>query len=208
MEEYHPQEKTPGRPRERAAKVPAYDAAMVAAYDEFYRREAQAYMQEARLSIDHPSTSLARALALVTESNQPKIPFDEALKEITGSKSKSPAARLARFDCFSRYLAKRHNWSPAQITEYLASRTDHSPPIKRPSVWNRPLFSDPPWWDFGGFLAAELPSLKADYARWAPENKIVNSSRSQAGIAKARASKKSKREAKITASKEKRELTG
>jgi hypothetical protein len=140
----------------------------------------EVYMQEARLSIDHPSTSFARATAFVADSgNLPKTPFDETLKEITGFKGERATARTKRFNCFSRYLSKCKNWSQPQIDQFLASRADHSPPLKR----QPPSICDPPWWDFGGFLSVEIPALKADYDRWSGGNKKANSSRSAAGTA-------------------------
>jgi len=159
-------------------KVPAQPQSLTDAYVIMAAEMQAAYMQEADLSIDHLSTSFARAMALVADGgNQPRTPFDEALKDFFELENKS---QLERSRLLRQFFREVYHWSDKESNQYLASRADHWPPIKR-----QPLsICDLSRWDFGGFLSMELPGLKSDYARW---KEARNSQARQQNFAKQKA---------------------
>jgi hypothetical protein len=124
-----------------------------------------------------------------TNGGPPKVPVNESLFYITGSHSEG-LIRLRRF------LLEDKNWSPEQVDTFLEAFDDRWPAIQYPQcpnlfgslaiypdLWSavETLLSHPAretliqaygfnsserWLDYGGFLHAELPAIRASYQAW------------------------------------------
>jgi hypothetical protein len=121
-----------------------------------------------------------------TTGGPPKTRFDESLFFITGIKTRKEG--LSRF---RRFLVKDKGWSLDQVDTFLAAAADRWPPTEYPQIsswlFEASLLSHPasssliqafgldrsdrwyrsdPWCNYGGFLQAELPALRATYSAW------------------------------------------
>jgi hypothetical protein len=118
-----------------------------------------------------------------TTGGPPKTPFEESLFYITGSEE-----GLSRF---RRFLFEGKGWSEDQVTMFLRVMADRWPPTEYPqtpswlleqSLLNHPASSSliqaygldrsdrwyrsDHWYDYGGFLHAELPAIRSTYQTW------------------------------------------
>jgi hypothetical protein len=99
---------------------------------------------------------------------KPKVLFYDGLKFVTGQEKRRVA--LARF---RRFVGHDGEYSEQQIDEFLRTRLDRWPAIRRsiktdePVESERPTFAGVPTYDdYGGFLLEELESLKEVYQGW------------------------------------------
>jgi|SRR5271166_2908148 len=93
----------------------------------------------------------------------PKTLFDTALYEITGVQE--PKRALASF---RKFLIEEQQFFQHEVDLFVESRANRMPPIKRGTPF------EPPWWDFGGFLASELPTFRVLFLKWSNEKRIEN----------------------------------
>jgi hypothetical protein len=116
-----------------------------------------------------------------------KAPFSESLHYITGCQN-------GGLNRFRQFLLEGKHWSVEQVDIFLEAFADRWPPIKYPQVlfegglvmanlWPRieAVLTHPAresliracgfnfpkrWLDYGGFLHAELPTIRAAYQTW------------------------------------------
>jgi hypothetical protein len=99
---------------------------------------------------------------------KPKVLFDQGLKYVTGQEKRRVA--LTRF---RKFLAGDGEYSEQQIDEFLLTRADRWPGIRRDVETDELVVCGPhlpggvsTYLDYGGFLLEELETLKVVYQSW------------------------------------------
>jgi hypothetical protein len=105
-----------------------------------------------------------RCYLLVPDHNrpEPKTPFNTGLSTITGVAPKNALAS------FRKFLIEAQKFSTAEVDDFLKSRADQMPPVKRGGLF------EPAWWDYGGFLEAELATFHTLFRQWADRKRSKN----------------------------------
>jgi hypothetical protein len=104
---------------------------------------------------------------------KPKVLFDDGLKYVTGHEK-----RRVALSQFRKFLGGALEMSEERISEFLVSRIDRWPAIRRSIKTDEQvdsltrLVAGPTYEDYGGFFFEELESLKAVYQRW--RNRQIN----------------------------------
>jgi hypothetical protein len=137
--------------------------------------ELQKVLKDNAEALRENAEALRRICELTTDSGLPKIKmgggkpkvlFDEGLRYVTGQEKRRVA--LARF---RKFLADNSELSAEQIEEFIRTRTDCWPAIRRYIETDKPVgfeqhSSETVYDDYGGFLLEELETLKAVYQSW------------------------------------------
>ena len=139
--------------------------------------ELQKVLKENAEALRENAEALRRICELTTDSGlpkikmgggKPKVVFDQGLKYVTGQEKRRVA--LARF---RKFLAGDGESSEQQIDEFLLTRADRWPGIRRNVETDELVESElhlrgrvSSYLDYGGFLLEELETLKVVYQSW------------------------------------------